>query len=164
VRSARVGFGWHLLLCMSMDVYACPALCCLAMCCLLPRPMPKGFMFHAHVPCRHGFMLMCHVHFSRIRVCMGGGGDVRIRSWRHCRASSAHGARGGSRPLQDVRWLLLQLPDGRYVRACKYHSMAPSVHPSIRPLLNTLFSVASTEIRATVSTICAVLFSRSSQI
>ena len=77
----------------------------------------KCFLFHAHVPCRLGFMLMCHVHFLHIRVCLWGG-VARIRSWRQCRASSAHRACGGSCPLQDVRRLLLQLPDSRYVRAC----------------------------------------------
>ena len=149
---------------MSLDVCSCLALYSLALCCLLPRPLPQVLLvscsramssrFHAHVSCP----LLAH-------SCVFVGGVARIRSWRQCRASSAHRACGGSCPLQDVRRLLLQLPDSRYVRACKSRSVAPSVHPSIRPLLHThLFWVASKEIRATFSTFRAVLFLRSFQI
>jgi hypothetical protein len=124
-----------------MDVYACPALCCLAMCCLLPRPMPKGFMFHAHVPCRHGFMLMCHVHFSRIRVCMGGGGGC---------AHTLVAALQGEQRARGSRWeppttgrsmatpSITRWPVCARLQIPFHGSIRPSVHPSIRPSVPSL--------------------------
>jgi hypothetical protein len=134
------GISYYACQWISMHAWPCAALPCAA---FFLGHCHQCFMFHAHVPCRHGCMLMCHVHFLIIRVCLGGGGVARIRSWRQCRASSAHGTRGGRPPLLDVRRHLIRLPDCRYVRASKPQSMGSSVHPSIRPLLQThLFSVA----------------------
>ena len=119
---------------MSMDVYACLAVCCLALCCLLPRPPPQVLLvscsramslrFHAHVSCP----LLAHSY-----MCVWGG-VARIARGGNAGRAARTGLAVGAAHYRTFDGYSFNY---QMAGMCAPANPIPWLHPSIRPSVSS---------------------------